>query len=364
MKNLILELYKLINTINILLIFRLKKSTYYKPILFLNGAVSGSGAGPKVKVKRLKYLFKTSRICPNIFYCLSNCIYSYNYFINKFVKLKVPIIYNQNGIFYKNWFKGNVSIENKKMEFYLKNADYVFYQSKFCKSCCDNHIYKRKRDYKILYNAVNTDEFIPGKKIETDYVPVLKIGTYNEKNSWRIFDIIETIRIINHNSNLQFKVSVVGYVDKILKSRAQELINKYKMNDQIYFYGKISHEKIVKIMQQHLIFLTTKLNDPCSNAIIEAMSCGLPVIFHNSGGNFELVRNAGWGFGKKEHEIEEISYNKNDLLLTLKKITRKEIYIKSNLARSRAQKYFNISKWEKEHIKVFKSSFAKLKNKV
>ncbi len=364
MKNLILKLYKLINTINILFIFKVKRTTNNKPILFLNGAMSGSGAGPKVKVKRLKYLFKTSRINPNIFYCLSNCIYSYNYFIKKFVKFKIPIIYNQNGIFHKNWYKGNVSIENKKMEFYLKNSDYVFFQSKFCKKCCDNHIYKRKRDYKILYNAVNTNEFIPGKKIETDYIPILKIGTYNEKNCWRIFDIIETIRIINHSSKLQFKVSIVGSIDKILKSRALELIHKYKMKDQIYFFGKTSQEKIVKLMQKHLIFLTTKLNDPCSNAIIEAMSCGLPVIFHNSGGNLELVRNAGWGFGKKNTTIDEISYNREDLLLTLKNISKKDISIKSKLARSRAQKYFNISKWEKEHIKVFKSSFAKLKNNV
>ena len=195
-------------------------------------------------------------------------------------------------------------------------------------------------------------------------MPVLKIGTYNEKNCWRIFDIIETFRIINHNSNLQFKVSIVGSIDKILKTKALELLNKYKMNDQIRFFGKTSQRKIVKIMQKNLIFLTTKLNDPCSNAIIEAMSCGLPVIFHNSGGNLELVRNAGWGFGKKNPIIDETTYDRKDLLLTLKKITRDDISIKSKLARSRAQKYFNISKWEKEHIKVFNRSFAKLKNKV
>ena len=41
------------------------------------------------------------------------------------------------------------------------------------------------------------------------------------------------------------------------------------MNDQIYFW-KNKSGKIVKIMQQHFIFLTTKLNDPCSNAGIEA----------------------------------------------------------------------------------------------
>ncbi len=364
MKNLILKLYKFINTINILVILKVKKNNYSTPILFLNGAISGSTAGPKVKVKRLKHLFNTSRINPNIFYCLSNCIYSYNYFVKKFVKLKIPIIYNQNGIFHKNWYTGNVSIENKKMEFYLKNSDYVFYQSKFCKRCCDDYIFRRNKDYKILYNAVNTSEFIPGEKLEKDHVSILKIGTYNEKNCWRIFDTIETLRKINNNSNLKFRVSIVGSIEKNLKHRALQLVNKYNINDQINFLGKISQKKIVKIMQKHSIFLSTKLNDPCSNAIIEAMACGLPIIYHNSGGNFELVRNAGWGFGKNNIKIEEISYNKNDLFFVLNKITKKEISFKSKLARARAQKYFNLSKWEKEHIKVFKSSFAKLNNKV
>ena len=71
-------------------------------------------------------------------------------------------------------------------------------------------------------------------------------------------------------------------------------------------------------MQQHTIFLTTKLHDPCSNAIIEAMACGLPVIFHNSGGNFELVGNAGWGVGERQTSISDISIESDDILKKLK----------------------------------------------
>ena len=57
------------------------------------------------------------------------------------------------------------------------------------------------------------------------------------------------------------------------------------MNEDIFFLGKISQNNIVEIMQKHLIFLTTKLHDPCSNAIIEAMACGLPLIVSDWNGN-------------------------------------------------------------------------------
>ena len=215
-----------------------------------------------------------------------------------------------------------------------------------------------------MYNAVDTDSFIPGKKINSSFIPILKIGTYNRKNVWRLIDTIETIRKINQTSKYRFKVSIVGPVDKYSTKISSQLINNYKMSEDIFFLGKMSQKKIVEIMQKHLIFLTTKVHDPCSNAIIEAMACGLPVIFHNSGGNLELVDNAGWGFGKKQTSISDTNINKTELLSKLKKITRKEINDKSKLARYRAEKYFNISNWEKEHIKVFKSSFEKFKNRV
>ena len=40
--------------------------------------------------------------------------------------------------------------------------------------------------------------------------------------------------------------------------------------------------------------------DPCSNALIEALSCGLPVIYIISGGHPEIVRKGGIGFELNE----------------------------------------------------------------
>ena len=34
-----------------------------------------------------------------------------------------------------------------------------------------------------------------------------------------------------------------------------------------------------------------KYKDPCPNSVIEAMSCGLPILYSNSGGLPELVNN-------------------------------------------------------------------------
>ena len=39
-----------------------------------------------------------------------------------------------------------------------------------------------------------------------------------------------------------------------------------------------------------------KYKDPCPNSVIEAMSCGLPILYSNSGGLPELVNNGCGGF--------------------------------------------------------------------
>ena len=42
------------------------------------------------------------------------------------------------------------------------------------------------------------------------------------------------------------------------------------------------------------------MNDPCSNALLEALASGLPVVFRASGGHPELVGDAGISFERPE----------------------------------------------------------------
>jgi glycosyltransferase involved in cell wall biosynthesis len=43
-------------------------------------------------------------------------------------------------------------------------------------------------------------------------------------------------------------------------------------------------------------YVAPSLDDPCSNALLEALACGLPTLFRCSGGHPELVADAGVGF--------------------------------------------------------------------
>ena len=60
-----------------------------------------------------------------------------------------------------------------------------------------------------------------------------------------------------------------------------------------------SHE-VARLLRGHDVFITASLNDPCSNALVEALSCGLPALYARSGGHPEIAGDAGFPFDTAE----------------------------------------------------------------
>ncbi|MBT5831527.1 MAG: glycosyltransferase family 4 protein [Candidatus Latescibacteria bacterium] len=61
----------------------------------------------------------------------------------------------------------------------------------------------------------------------------------------------------------------------------------------------VPSQELATLLQQHDIYITASLHESCSNALIEALSVGLPAIYVQSGGNAEIVNQAGFGFTDK-----------------------------------------------------------------
>jgi glycosyltransferase involved in cell wall biosynthesis len=70
--------------------------------------------------------------------------------------------------------------------------------------------------------------------------------------------------------------------------------------DRIRVVGPLASEPLADLLRAHDIYLATSRDDPCSNALLEALACGLPAAFLRSGGHPELVGEAGIGFDDAE----------------------------------------------------------------
>lgn len=54
--------------------------------------------------------------------------------------------------------------------------------------------------------------------------------------------------------------------------------------------------ELAELLRAQDIYIAPSLNDPCSNALVEALSCGLPAIYARSGGHSELVGDGGLAY--------------------------------------------------------------------
>jgi glycosyltransferase involved in cell wall biosynthesis len=68
----------------------------------------------------------------------------------------------------------------------------------------------------------------------------------------------------------------------------------------------VPSEELANILRQHDIYITASQNDPCSNAVIEALACGLPVLYRNDGGHPELVGYGGLPFDDQEEILLQL----------------------------------------------------------
>ena len=54
------------------------------------------------------------------------------------------------------------------------------------------------------------------------------------------------------------------------------------------------------MLREHDIFLTASRHEACSNALLEALACGLPALWLESGSNGEVGGAGGFGFASVE----------------------------------------------------------------
>ena len=64
--------------------------------------------------------------------------------------------------------------------------------------------------------------------------------------------------------------------------------------------GTISTEALAEELRRNDAYLAPSRNDPCSNALLEALACGLPAVFRASGGHPELAGDGGLPFDSPE----------------------------------------------------------------
>ena len=82
--------------------------------------------------------------------------------------------------------------------------------------------------------------------------------------------------------------------------------NSVPVFDNIVVKAPMPQEKLAEELRQHDVFINASLIESCSNASLEALNCGLPVIAPNSSSHPQYVSNQDLLFNKKEEVPEKL----------------------------------------------------------
>jgi glycosyltransferase involved in cell wall biosynthesis len=110
------------------------------------------------------------------------------------------------------------------------------------------------------------------------------------------------------SDNLNKGASVYQWLDAHLDWERYEMIFVGRSPVQfrnIRMIPAVDSYRMAELFRDHDVYLTASKNDPCSNSLIEALTCGLPAIYLQSGGHPEIVKQGGLGF-EAEEQIPEL----------------------------------------------------------
>ncbi len=319
--------------------------------VWYGGARSGDLGGPLVKVKRLQQFFPEFRFGFSIVYLLSNTPYLTSFSI-KFLKWRgIPIILNQNGVFYSGWFDGDWQAKNKEMAKAWHVADYAFCQSQFCYDCARQFLGARKGPVEILYNAVDVNHFRPIERNITKPV-FLVAGKIDDHMYYRLEATLRGFGAALDNG-LEATLTVAGWMSETVTDKAVSLARELDIIDLVSFTGAYSQEEAPSVYQQADVYVMLKHNDPCPNTVLEAMASGLAILYSDSGGVPELA-SGNCGISLPVQQGFEANYvpEQMEIAKGMKQIL-KDLPARQLAARQRAVAQFDIKKWIERHQQIF-----------
>jgi glycosyltransferase involved in cell wall biosynthesis len=308
--------------------------------------------GGIIKFQRLNEIFPNHFSNFNILYLVSSNYQRDAEHLLRFARQKnAKFVWNQNGVAYPAWMPNGWKNANARMAKFLHSADFVFYQSEFARSCANQFLGKRTGPSEILYNAVDTKIFCPSlKSKDSDSLRLLVIGS-----QYHTYPLESSLRTLAHiHKSIPFaQMTIAGKIwDHVLNS-AEQLITDLDLKNHVRFVPPFTQNEAIEIFRQSDILLHTKIQDVCPGVVIEAMSCGLPVVYSLSGGVPELVGEyAGVGVSTNANWKERIPPEPEawaEAILTV----AEDLNRYSKAARQRAVELFDFEFWQERHRQVF-----------
>lgn len=314
-------------------------------------------SGGIVKIMDLAERFPNSIAKANLLYLVSSALPDRRELLARAAqRAGGRFVLNQNGVAYPAWAGANWKKANAPNARVHAMADYVVYQSEFCRRCAEKFLGARKGPGEVLYNPVDILSFSPRKEFDQRVrSPVLLVaGSHHDAH--RVKTTIEALVIVRRNGT-DARLAVAGRMvwGAEAEAEAQQWVREAGVEDAVEFTGAYSQTEAPEVFRHADLLVHLKVQDPCPRLVVEAMACGLPVVHSATGGVSELV---GGEAGVGIPGVEDFERMHPPSAEAVAEAILRALVNRSTLARqarTRTMRMFSARDWVAAHARIFES---------
>ena len=261
--------------------------------------------------------------------------------------------WNQDGVAYPGWHGPGWEETNAPKAHALHAADHVFFQSEFCRVSSDRFLGERQGPWEVLHNPVDTERFTPGARhVPGTGRPLTLLLGGNQYQRYRLESALGTLALLPE-ARLLVSGALSWHPDRRRsEAEGRELVARLGLDERVELLGPYSQDEAPDLLRRADLLLHTKYNDPCPTIVLEAMACGLPVVYSASGGVPELVgKDAGAGVPAPPDWERDHAPDPEELADAVRRVTERLDEHRA-AARERALR-FDLRPWVERHRQVF-----------
>jgi glycosyltransferase involved in cell wall biosynthesis len=185
---------------------------------------------------------------------------------------------------------------NRPIREVLLRGDGIIFQSEFTRAMVQ-HFITPIQPGRIILNGVDTHHFSPPPNQTRQGKKGLDILVSHQfRPHKRLHDVIRVVSALRKHLPLTCPVTlhVLGGDSRGAFAAAQSVIQAEHMEACVKFWGLQPAESLPNFYRQCDFMMALPLWDPCPNTVVEAVSCGLPVLTTQAAGGVpEIIGPAG-----------------------------------------------------------------------
>jgi len=265
-------------------------------------------------------------------------------------KFQIPFIITEIVSSFNIFFKKNFILFNIVKKILNTCEELITVSDDLGKQITDNNIFPKKM--KTLYTIADESIFYckkPFKKTIQE-ITFLFTGFMHKSEQKGIHLLIEAVKLLNEDRSSIYTYKFIMIGDGDMRIKYENRIKEYNLSKYFQFLGNKSLREIANLMQQSDIFILPSLHEGMPCVIVEALSCGMPVLASRVGGIPEIV--------KKNCGVLVQPNSVNDLKDKILYILENYNNFDNNNISEYAHKLFNYKSFSSKMIKEYKDIIA------